>query len=124
MPNLMQNAASWLGGQLQTAAGRTVSIRQGAQFVSGITAWMEGKEYQVADAEGFLTSVQACNWTFVRADLDAAGITLREGAIITETLNGVAREYSAMPIGNLPCVEEDFDTSGILLMIHTKRTDE
>lgn len=123
MPNLMQNAATWLGGQLQTAAGRTVSIRQGAKYVTGIVATVAMLEYQVIDAEQFMTVVQSYDWTFVKADLDAAGIELREGALLTESLNGEAREYESMSIGKRPAVE-DLDTSGILLTLHTKRVDE
>jgi len=121
----MQNAAAWLGGQLQTAAGRTVSIRQGTKTVTGIVAPVAMVEYQVALTEdSFPVAVQYYDWTFVRADLDTAGIELRDGAIVTETLNGVAREYFAAPVGkDKPCVE-DLDTSGILLTLHTKRSDE
>jgi len=123
MTNLLQSGAAWLGGQLQTHAGRTVSIRQGVKTVASIVASVAKLEYMVESEEGFPLAVQFYDWTFVAADLVAAGIELREGAIVTETLSGVAREYFAAPVGKRPCVE-DLDTSGILLTLHTNRSDE
>jgi len=124
MPNLMQNAATWLGGQLQTAAGRTVSIQQGKQFIASIVAASCATvEYQVMDTEGMLTALVMNDWTFVIADLVAEGIELRSGAILTETLNGVSRSYEAMPVGSKSAVEE-LDSAGILLTVHTKRVED
>lgn len=120
MTNLLQDSAAWLGGQLQTAAGRTVDIRQGRQVVTGFVATLAMHDYTVADAEGFPTVVNSCDWTFVAADLIAAGITLRSGTILRETLSGEVREYEAMLIGTKECVE-DLDSSGLLLTLHTKR---
>lgn len=119
MPNILQTGATWLGEQLQAHAGRTVSVKQGAKrAVEGLTATVASHDYEVVDANGFLTTVPAYDWTFVAADL--GDLNIRTGDVITETLAGVEVKYEAMPIGKKPSVE-NLDSSGILLTVHTKK---
>ena len=122
MTNLLQDGATWLGGQLKDSAGRSVSIVQGSLRVSGLTASVYQHEYPVLNREGFLTQVRAYDWTFTAADIVSGSsvVALRKGAVITETLNGVEHKYEAMEVGDMPAVE-DKDTSGILLTVHTRR---
>lgn len=120
MGNMLEDGAAWLGEQLQAHAGRTVNIRQGKQTVSGIVATLAMKEYKIAGVDGFETEVTSCDWTFVRADLDTAGLVFRTGAVIEETVAGVLKKYEAMELGDRPAAE-DLDTSGILITLHTKQ---
>lgn len=113
MPNLMENAAAWLGVRLQSAAGRDVTLVQSGTTLS-ITAWHAMHEYEVMDSDGLLTRVTSYDWTVAAEDVSS--ITLRPGATITDG----ALVYEAMGIGKRPCVEK-LDSSGVLLLLHTKR---
>ena len=64
----------------------------------------------------------AGDWTFTAADLVIAGspIKPRSGDRIKEKLNGEPIEFEVLPIGKLPC-SEWLDTSGVLLLVHTKK---
>lgn len=119
MSNLLQNGAAWLGTQMKSAAGRTVKIRQGENIYDAVTAWHATVDYQVLDSEGFATSLQSIDWRFVAEDLPD-GFAFREGDIIEETVGDDVRFFEAMPLGNQPC-SEDADSSGVLLIVHTKR---
>lgn len=118
--NNLQRIAALVGETGKAQAGRTVSIKLKSLLVEGIIATVEQKEYEVISVEQFVTSVVSYDWTFVKADLDAAGIVLRSGAILTETLSGTERKYEAMELGSKEAVE-DLDTSGVLVLLHTKR---
>ncbi len=109
----MTRAADWLGVRLQSAAGRDVTLVQSSTTLS-ITAWHAMHEYEVVDSESMQTRVTSYDWTIAAEDVSA--ITLRPGARITDG----AAVYEAMGIGKRPCVE-NLDSSGVLLLLHTKR---
>lgn len=121
MPNLMQTGAAWLGQRLNGAAGRTVTITQEHRTLTNVVGTVAIVDHQVVDAEGFLTKLQTSDWLFTRSDL--AGLELVGGfpLTITETLNGVTTTWDAFPIPDKDWIE-DLDTSGILVVVHTKRT--
>lgn len=119
MANMLQRGAAWLGSQLQTHAGLTVSLSQGATTIEGLTASRVHHEHDAIDNEGFITKVATWDWTIVAADLN--GLEVRKGATITEVCSGVTRRYQVLPVGrDKPCVEPK-DSSGILLTLHTKQ---
>lgn len=119
MPNLMQRGASWLGARMKTAAGRSVVIRQGGKApVTGITATISLNDYEVVDEHEIKTVVHAHDWTFVVADLGT--FQFRSGDEIEDV--DTEEKYEAMPIDKRPCAER-LDSSGILLVVHTKRVD-
>jgi hypothetical protein len=123
MTNWMQDGAAWLGDRLQETAGRTITIQQGTRLTESFTATLTTHEHEIIDEHGILLKVLSYDWTIVAEDLTAAGLEateLRTGAIIKETLFGVDYEYEIMPLGQKPAVER-LDTSGILLMAHTKQ---
>lgn len=118
MPNLLQTSAAWLGQQLQSHAGQVVTLRQGAMELSEISATLSQHQHEILDASGFLTKVTLFDWTFVAADL--AGLKLRSGALV---IDESGNEYEAMPLDKIPAVERG-DSSGILLILHTKLVTE
>jgi hypothetical protein len=120
MPNLLQRSATWHGGQMKSAAGRTVEVRQGESIQDGLTAWHQLVNYEVVDNEGYGTSVQAWEWRFLVADL-TDGFAFREGDLIVETnADQTATHYQVLPVGGRPCVE-NADSSGLQLTVRTKR---
>jgi hypothetical protein len=123
MPTLMQNAATWLGAQLQAAAGRSIIYHRSSDVSGTISGVCSKVEYEVLDRdEGAMTAVTFDDWLFTASELIVNGtaITPRIGDQITETLNGTTITYEVLPIDKRPCFEFA-DSSGILLTVHTKR---
>lgn len=122
MPNLTQRGATWLGGKLKTAGGRSVVYRRGAVISSPIVGTVGRHEYDVTDNDGITTTVVMDDWIFTATDLvlDAVQIEPRVGDYIEETLNGFTNQYQVLPVNDRPAWEW-FDTSGILLRVHSKR---
>lgn len=121
MPNVMESAASWLGGQLKTLAGKAVSIDYGevriTETVDGdpLKGWCARQQYDVTDNEGFATALISYDWQFVASELPEdfwkfAGVLITSGEEV----------YEAMPLANRKWFES-LDTSGLLVTIHTKR---
>lgn len=113
MPNLMQRGAAFLGEKLKSAAGRSVTLTQGATTLA-ITSWHARHEYEVVDEQGLPEKVASYDWSIVEEDLD--GLVLRPGATITDG----SAVYEAMAIGTRQCVER-LDSSGVLLTLHTRQ---
>src|SRR5262245_36281242 len=122
MSNLLQDAAVWLGDRLKESAGRQVTYARGGQESEPITGTVAKHEYEVVENDGSVTLVLAYDWTFTAADLVIAGspVKPRSGDRIKETLNGEPIEFEVLPIGKLP-YSEWLDTSGVLLLVHTKK---
>ena len=122
MSNLLQDAASWLGDRLKESVGRQVTYVRGAAQSEPITGTPAQQQYDVFDEGGIGTTVLAYDWTFTRDCLEIAGtpINPRAGDRITETLEGVAVAFEVVPLGKRPCYEW-LDTSGILILVHTKK---
>ena len=122
MTNMLQEAAVWLGDRLKESVGRQVTYARGAQESDLITGTVSQHQYEVVENDGSITLVTSYDWTFRASDLVIAGspIKPRSGDRIKETLNGDAIEFEVLPIGKLPC-SEWLDTSGILLLVHTKK---
>lgn len=123
MPTLMQRGATWLGGKLKTAAGRSVVYSRGVHNSAAITGWVAKHEYEEIGDDGLTTSVVVDDWTFKATDVVVNGAVIepRDGDVITETLNGITNEYTVLPLKDKKCFEW-LDSSGLLLLIHTKRT--
>ena len=122
MTNLLQDAAVWLGDRLKDSAGRQVTYARGAGESEPITGTVVQHQYEVVENDGSITLILAYDWTFTAGDLVVAGnpIKPRSGDRIKVTLNGEAFEFEVLPIGKMPC-SEWLDTSGILLLVHTKK---
>lgn len=120
--NLMQRGAVFLGQNMQASAGRSIIYKRGSHETAAITAWNANQEYDAEDANGVTTTIAMDDWTVFAEDLafNGAQLTPRAGDVITETLNGVTIEYQVLPVAGRKAVEW-LDTSGILLLIHTKR---
>lgn len=119
MPTLMQRGATFLASRLQTAGGRSVSYRRGNGEPVTLTGTPKQITYEVAQADGALTQVEAWDWLVTAADL---GFDPMGGDQIEETINGVVKTYTVRTIGNKPCFEWS-DTAGILWVIHSEITD-
>lgn len=119
MPTAMQSAAAWLGSQLKTHAGRTVSVERGGSAVATPTGWCGMHEHEVTDLEGFDVKAKTYDWEFTAEDLPS-GFRFRAGDEVVEMVDSVERRYEVLPIGSEPETEE-MDSSGVLIRVHTKR---
>lgn len=115
MPNVLQNAAAWLGAELKRLAARTVVIQYSDVQTDELTGWCSRQQYEVIDAEGFATSMLSYDWQFVVEDLPTDLLQF-EGLLIVEGYD----KYEAMPLGNRPWYEQ-LDSTGQIVTIHTKQ---
>jgi hypothetical protein len=123
MNNLLQEAAAWLGQALQGPAGIEGVYVRGATQTGPIVGVPTQHEYEVVDDETQLpTKVVAYDWTFLAADLVIGGapITPRKGDRWKPVVSGVEETYEVLPLGKRPAGER-LDTSGVLILVHTKR---
>lgn len=122
MTTLMQRGATWLGARLKTAAGRSFVLTRGAASTAAFTAAVASCEYEEMGDDGLQTSVRYDDLTIVAADVVVSGsqVEPRDGDVLAETLNGVVIQYEVLPLQKRPAVEW-LDSSGILLLVHTKR---
>lgn len=94
-----------------------LTFQQGDMVAIEVTAVMSGGgpvEYEVADAEGFLTKVESVDWQIRRADFGS--LEPRFG----ELTRSDGAKYELLPIGDRPAVEVLDDFGGQLIM-HTKK---
>lgn len=117
MTNLLQDAATWMAGQLKAAGGRVVQYRRLGTVIS-ITATPQQQMRLVTGDDGLVTDVAVDSWTVTAADLTLG--EPRPGDQIVETLSLEEIRYEVLPLATAPCFEW-FDSSGIMLTVHTKR---
>lgn len=124
MPTFLQRGAAWLGDQLKQSAGRTVTYRRGSTVSAAIVGTVSLHDYRTIGDEGIEISVVADDWVFTAADLLIRGVQIypRDGDLIIETLDGFLNKYQVLPVAGRPS-SEWLDSSGILLLVHTKRID-
>lgn len=94
-----------------------LSFQQGDMVPIEVTAVMSGGgpvEYEVNDAEGFLTRVESVDWQVRRADFGS--LEPRFG----EFTRADGSKYELLPIGTRPAVEV-LDDFGGQLLIHSKK---
>jgi hypothetical protein len=122
LTTLLERGVAMLGTKMPLVAGRTIVFKRGSHSSSAITAWVASVEYDITDKNGVTVSMMRDNWTMLATDVVIGGaqITPRDGDRITETLNGVAIEYEVVPVGTRKSCEF-LDTSGNLLLVHTKK---
>lgn len=122
MATLQQRGATMLSRTHKAAGGFVGTYYRNQTATPGITATVAEKEYEVIDASGALTLMQSHDWVFTAADLtsDGEAITPRPRDRWKVTINGTEETYEVLPMGNKPCYER-LDTSGILLLVHTKK---
>src|SRR5678816_1418729 len=118
----MQNAAVWLGAQLQAAGGRDGIYKRGTLESGTITGVVTDLQQEVVNEEGFGTGTLVNGWQFVASELilNSDVIDPRAGDIWEETLNGVDLRWEAMPPGPNQKVWEWRDTSKILIVVWCK----
>lgn len=131
MTNLLQRGVTWLGGQLKSSCGVTITYTRRTQSVT-LTATAENHEYQIVDEEGFATSVVSRDYILHAAELIIGGAVIRPraGDLIAETVAGLACTFEVTPLSgvvrrtNAGLSEgeyEPMDTDGTLLRVHTKK---
>jgi hypothetical protein len=121
--NLLEDGARWLGRRLQESAGIAGTYARGGTESNPIVGVAAQHEYEVVDDEsGLPTKVIAYDWTFTADELVIAGdpVTPRKGDRWKTTTNGANEVFEVVPIGKRPCFERA-DTSGVLLVVHTKK---
>lgn len=123
MSNLLQDGATWLGEQLKQSAGRSVVYVRGTGQSDPITGTLSHLQQEVLDEDGLGTGTFLNDWTFTATDLvvNATQIEPRSGDRILETLNGVDVAYEVLPPAPNRPVSEWADSSGILVIVHTKK---
>lgn len=121
MTNILQDGASWLGGQLKDHAGVSVTYQRGTDSVT-LTATPTLHEYEIVDQDGFASVILSRDYVVHAADLVLAGaeIAPRAGDQILETIRLVSQTYEVMPLGQKK-EYEPLDRDGLLLLIHTKK---
>lgn len=87
--------------------GGKVSIHRGSLSTSDVTAEPVAMFYEVADSEGFLTTIQSRDFVIDVADylFNATPVQPRAGDRIKESIAGTTHVYEAAPIGNKPVAE-------------------
>lgn len=121
MPNLMQRGATWLGSKLQTAGGRAVVYRRGASLTCALTATPQMHK-RIVMVDGLPVETVVYSWTVTASELRFSGERFepRAGDLVIETLNDSAKEWELLDLDDKTPCWEWADSSGILLLIHTK----
>ena len=122
MTNLLQRGATWLGGKLKTAGGRSVTYCRGSRRVT-ITATPQMHQRTVVGEDGIETVVSIYSWVIVAAELVLSGelVEPQRGDYMTETLNNEPVEWQLLPVNDSNDLWEWLDSSKILLLVHTKK---
>lgn len=124
MSTAIARAAVGMAHSLERLAGIEGVYARGSCQSEPIRGVPVQHEYEVIDEEtGLPTRVISYDWRFVAAELALANepVTPRAGDRWSINMNEVEEVYEVMPIGKRPCFERA-DASGVLLLIHTKRT--
>ena len=124
MSTAIARAAVGMAQSLERLAGIEGVYARGSCDSEPIRGVPVQHEYEVIDEEtGLPTRVTSYDWRFVAAELVLANepVTPRAGDRWTINMGGVEEVYEVMPVGKRPCFERA-DASGVLLLIHTKRT--
>lgn len=89
--------------------------------MADIIGWVASKDYEIVGGDSYPLSITSFDWTVFAADIAISAVTIapRDGDRIAETINGVQNTYELMPVGKRKCCEW-FDTSGLMLTLHTK----
>jgi len=117
-------AAVGMAHSLERLAGIEGVYARGTDESEPILGVPVQHEYEVIDEEtGLPTRVISYDWRFVAAELVLADepVTPRKGDRWKANIGGDEEIYEVMPIAKRPCFERA-DASGVLLLIHTKRT--
>lgn len=123
MSNLLQDGATWLAGQLQDHAGRDVVLRRQGQAPTELTGTVVMQQYDVVDEEtGIVLTVLSYDWVFTASEYRVAGVQVPPLPYdrLEETLAGSSIAFEVMGLGRKPCWEW-LDTSGIMLLVHSKK---
>ena len=125
MADLLKTGAEWLAGQLKNHASQTVTYQRCDNAIA-----LELQASPVRRLLEVVTNTQAVDkielWDFeiTAADLVFGGVVVRpkEGDKITWVDGGVTCVHKALPAPD-GAVWEFLDGRGVMLVIHTKRTD-
>ena len=123
MSTAIARAAVGMAHSLQRLAGVEGTYARGGDESDPITGVPVQHEYEVIDDEsGLPTKVLSYDWTFVASELAIDGnlLTPPKGDRWKPAIEGNEETYEVLPIGKRPCWERA-DTSGVLILVHTKR---
>ena len=123
MSTAVARAVAGMAQSLERLAGCEGVYARGTTESEPILGVPVQHEYEVNDDETNLPiKVVFYDWIFTAADLVLGGnsITPRSGDRWTSTIEGELETYEVLPIDKRPCFERQ-DTSGILLVVHTKK---
>lgn len=123
MSNLLQAGATWLAGQLQAHAGKSVCLQRLGQAPTQLTGTVILRQYDVVDEEsGLVFTLLSYDWVFSASDYQVGGVQVSPLPYdrLEETLAGSSRAFEVMGLGKKPCWEW-FDSSGVMLLVHSKK---
>lgn len=127
MPNMLQAGVAWMAQKLQASAGETVTVTIGIDKITlgadgnPLIATLAQSDREEFDDNGFPERAKGLDWIFTAADLVLRGKQVRPpvGSVI-ESARG---RYEVLPLRVASAVEDE-GQSGILIRVHTKKTNE
>ena len=124
MSTAIAKAAVGIARSLERLAGIEGVYARGDAESEPIRGVPVQHEYEVIDEDsGLPTKMISYDWRFVASELVLADEPLvpRKGDRWKVTIGDTLEIYEVLPLGKRPCFERA-DASGVLLLIHTKRT--
>ena len=116
MADLLAAGASWLAGQLKTAAGRDVTYRRNGQDVT-VTATIGRSQFESQNQSGVIENWESRDYLLPLADLPF-GEPLR-GDVLVEAIGGDVLEFEVAAPRGVP-VFHFGDAFRSIVRVHTK----
>lgn len=120
MTNLLADGATWLSDQLQNNAGTSAVYWRDTAASDSITVTRSPRIHQIENAEGLLQNIRRDAFIVKASDLVIGGETIepRSGdRVVIGT-----EQYEVMPPDDGTPAFEPSDSSGVMLVVHAKRT--
>jgi len=117
MPDMLAAGAAWMTGQLQAAAGTTVTYRRGTD-TADVTATIGRSEFEAQDQSGVIERWESRDYLVPAADMPF-GEPAR-GDVIVETSGTIELEYEVASPRGVPVFRYG-DAFRSIVRIHTKQ---
>jgi hypothetical protein len=116
--DMLAAGASWLSGQLQAAAGRTVTYQRGNE-AADITATVGRSQFEAANQSGIVEAWESRDYLIPRSELPFG--EPQRGDRILDELEGEIVTYEVGAPRGIPVVH--YDPFRIMARIHSTLTD-
>jgi len=118
MPDMLAAGAAWMTGQLQAAAGTTVTYRRGTD-TADVTATIGRSEFEAQDQNGVIERWESRDYLVPAADLPFG--EPERGDVIVETSGTIELQYEVASPRGVPVFRYG-DAFRSIVRIHTKQT--